>query len=570
VIARFACAILLCAASFAQQLPQTGTPTAASQSKPMAQTAPQGISISGRVVNALTGQPVSGARVAIARVTQGTDRDITQSINTGADGRFAFNGLSRGKYSLMATAHGYSLQYFEHHDPYATAIAVGPDLNSGGLVFRLEPDAAVEGTVSDDNNDPIQYAMVRLFQRSTEQGLQKTEPVNQAQTDDQGHYHLGHLEPGTYYLAVSAKPWYAQNFRNAQANEDNGKDNSSQPASQRDAANLDVTYPLTFYAGAVDSGAANPLQLAPGEHVTADVSLHAIPSLHLRVHTGSAESAVLGRMIFPRVWQRTFEGYLDSVANAPDSWVAPGVIEISGLAPGHYIVEVPASAGVSEKGNTRGWYREIDLAGDADINVSESPGFANVSGVILFPTRVPARASLQIADVATGESFHSEINQQGEFSFSSDNVRPGHYQVGLDAAGGFSLIKLAATGATVKGRSIEIGSGATVRISGIATQAAANVTGTAMREGEPFSGAMIVLVPQDPRNNLPLFRRDQSDSDGTFTLANVVPGQYSILAIANGWDLEWANPSALQPYLKAAQTIQIPPGGKLDIKVQVQ
>ena len=81
---------------------------------------------------------------------------------------------------------------------------------------------------------------------------------------------------------------------------------------------------------------------------------------------------------------------------------------------------------------------------------------------------------------------------------------------------------------------------------------------------------MIVLVPQDPGNNLPLFRRDQSDSDGTFTLANVVPGQYTVLAIANGWDLEWANPTVLQPYLKSAQTVQVPSGGKLDVKVQVQ
>jgi len=81
---------------------------------------------------------------------------------------------------------------------------------------------------------------------------------------------------------------------------------------------------------------------------------------------------------------------------------------------------------------------------------------------------------------------------------------------------------------------------------------------------------MIVLVPQDPRNNLPLFRRDQSDSDGTFTLSNVVPGQYSVLAIANGWDLEWANPNVLQPYLKSSQTIQVPTGGKLDVNVQVR
>lgn len=536
-------------------------PAAPAQAKPAAV---QGFRIAGIVVNSLSGQPVPSVRVAIARTTQGTEREINQAVTTGPDGRFSFTGLSRGKYSLMATAHGFSLQYFDHHDPYATAIAVGPDLDSSNLVFRLEPDAAIDGTVTDDNNEPIQYAMVRLFQRSTEEGMQKTEPMNQSQTDDQGHYHLGHLEPGTYYLAVSARPWYAQNAGAVRTL------SPDSPLRSPDESALDVTYPLTFYSGAVDSAEATPVQLTPGERATADVSLHAVPSSHLRIHTGAADSPVIGRMIFPRIWQRTFEGYLDSVSNAPDSWISPGVIEISGLAPGHYVVEIPASTGTSEKGGTRGWYRDVDLSGDADINVSESPGFATISGTVLFPAHVPSHVSIQLSNPGTGEIFRSDINQRGEFDFNSDNVRPGRYQIGLDASGGYSLVKLAATGAKISGRSIEVGNNANVRISGLATHGAAQVTGTALREGETFPGAMIVLVPENAADNLPLFRRDQSDSDGTFTLANVVPGQYSVLAIANGWDLEWANPAVMQPYMKNAQTVQVPSGGKLDLKVQVQ
>jgi hypothetical protein len=502
--------------------------------------------------------------VAIARVTQGTDRDINEAVTTGADGRFAFTALTRGKYSLMATSRGFTLQYFDHHDQYATAIAVGPDLDSSNLVFRLEPDAAIDGIITDDNDEPIQYAMVRLFQRSTEEGVQKTEPMNQSQSDDQGHYHLGHLEPGTYYLAVSARPWYAQTGGFARP------PNADAVRTSPENSALDVTYPLTFYAGALESSEASPIQLTPGERATADVSLRALPSAHLRIHTGAADSPVLGRMIFPRLWQRVFEGYLDSVSNAPDSWVAPGVIEISGLAPGHYVVEIPASTAVSEKGGTRGWYRDIDLTGDADINVSESPSFATISGTILFPDHVPPHVAIQLSDPTTGEIQRSDIDQHGQFDFRSDNVRPGRYQIGLEAAAGYSLVKLAATGAKVSGRTIEVGNNANVRISGIATHGAAQVTGTALREGEAFPGAMIVLVPQDPSNNLPLFRRDQSDSDGTFTLANVVPGQYTVLAIANGWDLEWANPTVLRPYLKDAPTVQVPSGGKLDVKVQVR
>ncbi len=183
------------------------------QSEPPARApaAQQGYRIAGVVVNWATGQPVVGASVAIAPTTQGVERDISRSVITGADGRFDFAGLSRGKYSLMATARGFMLQGFERHGMYATAIVTGPDFDAEHLVFRLQPDAWVEGQVIDENNDPVQNAMVRLFEQSKEDGRQRTVPLDQGQTDDRGQFRLGHLAPGTYYLAVSARPWYAQN-----------------------------------------------------------------------------------------------------------------------------------------------------------------------------------------------------------------------------------------------------------------------------------------------------------------------------------------------------------------------
>jgi hypothetical protein len=81
---------------------------------------------------------------------------------------------------------------------------------------------------------------------------------------------------------------------------------------------------------------------------------------------------------------------------------------------------------------------------------------------------------------------------------------------------------------------------------------------------------MIVLVPKRPEKNNSLFRRDQSDSDGTFTLPNVFPGQYTLLAIENGWDLEWSNVSALSPFMKEGKPIEVQPEGKLQVQVSAQ
>ena len=64
------------------------------------------------------------------------------------------------------------------------------------------------------------------------------------------------------------------------------------------------------------------------------------------------------------------------------------------------------------------------------------------------------------------------------------------------------------------------------------------VEGIAKHSGKAVAGAMIVLVPKDPELNRDLFRGDQSDLDGTFSLPGVIPGTYTIV--------DWSQPSVMQ------------------------
>ena len=77
-------------------------------------------------------------------------------------------------------------------------------------------------------------------------------------------------------------------------------------------------------------------------------------------------------------------------------------------------------------------------------------------------------------------------------------------------------------------------------------------------------------MPNDPAHNLELFRGDQSDSDGTFTLRQILSGEYTVLAIAEGWDLEWSNPAALKPFIGGGVRVRVEPRGKYRIAVAVQ
>jgi hypothetical protein len=50
----------------------------------------------------------------------------------------------------------------------------------------------------------------------------------------------------------------------------------------------------------------------------------------------------------------------------------------------------------------------------------------------------------------------------------------------------------------------------------------------------------------------------------------VLPGTYTLIALENGWDLDWASPAALQPYLKNSTPVEVTGEGKLNVKVQLQ
>ena len=528
----------------------------------------QGFTIAGIALNSITHQPVSGADVVIAPVSA---RAEIRGVTTGLDGRFTFSGLARGKYSLEGSGKGYHEQGLDQHDFYATAVAVGPELDSEHIVFRLQPDASIEGRIIDEENEPVENASVQLYVKNTEEGEEKATPRGQANTDDRGYYRIGHLAPGTYYLAVAARPWYAQSYARSQYPA--GADPDTIGRLQQEISELDKAYPLTFYPNVVDSAAAGAITLRAGEHFSADMTLQAVKAVHLKVHGISKTSGEDSSGLQVNVRQRVFDR-IDSASQgvAMMSIADGGTVEVMGLAPGHYLIEVRIPSPRGTKTWSSGWYQELDLAADADLTAATSQAFADVSGVIHFEGAPPPKnpVFVRLNDYYTGETLRAPLRPEGEFTFRNDHIIPSRYEMVLENSQGFALQKMAATGATVSGRTLDITTGGAVRVAGIASHGIGEVNGTALREGKPVAGAMIVLVPKDPANNLALFRRDQSDSDGTFTLPNIVPGPYTLLAIANGWDLEWASPVVLQPYLKAGEAVQVPGEGKLQVKVPVQ
>lgn len=517
-----------------------------------------GYRISGTAVSSVTGQPLPQVRVFLARVQAREDQEV---VITGPDGRFLFDNVPKGKYALAAGKPGFLMQGFEEHENYSSAIVVGPGLSAEDLVFRIHPAGVISGQIVDEQNEPVREAQVMLFRSRLEEGTRSIRPAAQTASDDRGQYRFASLAPGRYFVVVSARPWYAAytaftNHPNPDANQ-----------AQEPKFPLDVTYPIVYYPGGADFSQATPLALAAGDHVTADFTLSPVRSLHIRVRTPKPDvSGGLSVTAVPEVFQGVNLRFPISLQTTGSK---PGEVDVSGLPPGQYRLQIffPGKEPIN-------YTQELDLQSDTEIDPGSNDQSLIISGRLRMQdgSRLPAGATVVLRNRSSDEAAGARVSPDGTFHFNSYQLLPrGTYEVAIGTQNMF-LVSLSALAAHVTGRAIEIGGSGAIQLSIVASQGIGQIDGTAVSrdDAKPMAGAMVLLLPSDPAHNAILIRRDQSDSDGTFTLSSVVPGHYTLLAIRNGWDLEWMNPAVLKPYLQGGEPVEVQKRGEYNFKVSVQ
>lgn len=517
--------------------------------------------ISGTVVDALSGQALSRAQVFIGR---GSIPHSDQAVTTGDDGRFVFESLAPGQYTLSAQHRGYLAQAYKQHEFFSTAIIVGPNLDTSELRLELRPEASLSGQILDEMNDPVRNAQVLLFQQGLRFGRRTTWQERSVGTDDQGHYHFGHLDPGTYFIAASAQPWYAQRVtRQLLERVDETGQITSEEVTNGEPA-LDVVYPITFFSNARYLSGAVPITLGSKDAQTADLTLRPMSALHVVIRSPSSGES-------ENVWAEVSQPLSDGVqlpVGASVNRIGPGIVEVSGLPPGRLNLALHSSK--ENESTTRSHF--LELAGNTEINISETSPSLNVSGVIQMDENspLPQPAFFQLHNRATGETLDIQIEPSGEFSLRDQPIAAGTYDVSFPGSPAAAVKSLSATGAKASGQTLEMGAGEDVKLTVVLSKGTGEVTGVALRDGKPLDGVMVVLVPEIPEHNLVLFRRDQSDSDGSFHLGGIVPGKYTVVAIENGWALEWFTPGVLEKYLPGGEAIQVHADSRIEVKANVQ
>ncbi|HTS56766.1 MAG TPA: carboxypeptidase-like regulatory domain-containing protein, partial [Terriglobales bacterium] len=121
----------------------------------------------------------------------------------------------------------------------------------------------------------------------------------------------------------------------------------------------------------------------------------------------------------------------------------------------------------------------------------------------------------------------------------------------------YSVLRISSQG-EISGNALPVTAGSSLNISITLVGSATRVEGFAKRNGQPVPSAMVVLVPKTGESSRDLFRRDQSDLDGSFSLLNVIPGSYTVCALENGWDLDWAQREVIASHCKHGRSLTVP------------
>jgi hypothetical protein len=510
--------------------------------------------IAGKVVNAKGRGTLALARVTIRNVKN--PKDI-QSQLTREDGSFEFLA-DRGKYSLQGAKRGFIPATYDQHEQFSTAIVTGAGVNTEKLLLKLSPFAVLTGKVLDGSGDPVRQARTSLWREEHSSGVSRIVLFRDDVTDDLGTFEFAPLDPASYFLSVTATPWYAVHPPTQEGSE------PPQPTSADRA--LDVAYPVTYYAGATESEDATPIPIRGGDRLEVELRLQPVSALHVIFKTEVKDEGQ--GFVIPTLMKQTFDG-MEFNGERPDIRViSPGMVEVT-TAPGKYTVRLFGS-GPEPRESTS----EVDLTQDhQEIQTSQSEGSSTIEASVrvMDQATIPRGLFLILRNGNRRGGHFEAVDNKGIATFR--NISPGTYDViaGSDTKF-YGVVRISTGGGDSASHSLKVPAGVSLPISLTLAEGSGTVEGLVNQAGKPLAGAMVVLIPKHPEQNRELFRRDQSDLDGTFSLNGVIAGSYTVVAIANGWDLDWGKTAVLAQYAKRGQIVLVGASGttRLPGPVEVQ
>ncbi len=410
--------------------------------------------IAGTVVSKADGHHLPNARVTLRNV-KGPQKPAF--VITGDDGRFEFTGLAAGKYSITGAKRGFIPASYDQHELFSTAIVTGAGIDTENLALKLAPDAVISGRVLDEAGEPVRRAMVTIYIEDRHEGHDQIHSFLHLADRRSGSLRIHPAAPRNIFsLCESASPGTPFMCRTPSRNQQTPELTLRHLQFPWLTPSLDVAYPLTYYPDSTDTDGAAPILIRGGERLQFDLHLNPVPALRIvfRVPNDGKNGPVM-----PRLEQPAFDGKtgVDAVEYFTPS---PGVWELSGIPAGHYDIRLRGSEFVSQMNG-------VDLGKDeevVDATKAESTSTVKIKAQIPGETSTPPDLIVGIRVRNKQLSGWKKLDAQGEAELES--IPAGTYEVvawGQERL--YNISHVAAEGAQVSGRAVEILAGSSAILS---------------------------------------------------------------------------------------------------------
>jgi hypothetical protein len=566
--------------------------------------------ITGRVVDGVSGKPVSAAIVSFGSVSA-RERAASQPVRilTGGDGRFVFEQLQPGSFDVTATKRGYADGASGRRRPGGSSqpVVLTATEKSADVTVRLWKNGAITGTVTDEAGEPVVGLQLRALMRSVASGRRQFAPAGPPmRTDDRGVYRFSNLLAGDYLIIASPPPVSVKaNIFADIAQEGRGVGElASAFVGAAAAVSLPVgdalfalrrggaippppvggrmqIYPPTFHPSAQLAAQASIVTLAAGEErASIDIQLLPVPTARvsgtLLASSGPVDMAPL------RLVPSGAEGLpAEALAFASIS-DASGAFIFTAVTPGRYSLRSTTRGGAAGMA----WIdMPLTVAGD-DIDgvvaMMNPPlrisGRLQFEGAIAVPGAAPGRGVMTAPFVLesaedAGVQVTAAITWEGQ-AFNVAGYLPGRYIARVtNSPRGWMFKAAMLNGVDVSDTPFELSRDITDLVV-IFTDRWSGISGGV--QGPGADAATVLAFTTDTQawehagSSARRLRSTRVNAAGQFGISSLPPGDYYVIAVPEEEWADWRDPAALDILTRSATHVTILEGEHKIIDLSVR
>ncbi len=493
--------------------------------------------LSGTVVNSVTGEPIPRALVR-------TNGVIQRTLFTDGEGHFQFDGLPAVRASVIAQKPGYYAPR-EGPGPSSSWFEIGPNMDA--LTLKLAPMSAIYGRITDAAGQPIEHVPVRLTLRSLRDGRKSWEQRGMSESDENGHFRFPSLIQGTYYVAA-------------------GPETEESPLLAA-GEKAKTGFAHVYYPGVPDLTSALPIQLSPGQQAEADFSLSAVPVYEV-------SGTIAGRTPDQGVGFQLLTQSGDDISLPTNFNMENGIFKLDAVPAGSYIVRaISQTGGQPMRGEARVNVSSnvedlrLTLAPAVSIPITVRMDSHNSSTTrSLNPDRPPISVRLLPGNPNAAESFSSiEPVSPGHSALALRNLDPGTYTVLFTPQPPWYVQSASYGQINALSDDISVSPGQSYSLDIVLRDDSASLSGTVKSSDANPTSAAIVIVPQPAGKMSPHVLRGRNE----FAVSGLAPGDYLVFAFDTIDDLEYTNPDALAAYASQAAHVTLTPNQQAQVSLDL-